>query len=98
MRIIQIRAKVKTVCVASEIYFAEITLFLPNGKYLYVTALEDDMIHQSVSKDSVYDYMDDISTKEAKLLEEYYTWSKAKTSKYAEYFKILKKVLKDLDK
>ena len=45
MRIIQIRAKVKTVCVASEIYFAEITLFLPNGKYLYVTALEDDMIH-----------------------------------------------------
>ena len=33
-----------------------------------------------------------------KLLEEYHTWGGVKTSKYVEYFKILKRIMKDLDK
>ena len=98
MYIVQIRARIKTVCVASEIYYGEIELSLSKGKYLYVTLLKDDMTHYSVSKESVYDYMSDISKKCPKLSEEYVTWTKAKTSKYAEYFKILKSVLKNLDR
>ena len=98
MYIVQIRARIKTVCVASEICYGEIELSLPKGKYLYVTLLKDDMTHYSVSKESVYDYMSDISKKCPKLSEEYVTWTKAKTSKYAEYFKILKSVLKNFDR
>ena len=98
MYIVQIRARIKTVCVASEICYGEIELALPKGKYLYITLLKDETAHYSVSKESVYDYMSDISKKYPKLSEEYMTWTQAKTSKYAEYFKILKRTLKHLDR
>lgn len=98
MYIVEIRARIKTVCAASEICFGEIELSVPKIGPLFVTVLKDDITHYSVSKTSVYDYMADISNKPAKLLEEYSTLAAAKTSKYAKYFQILKKVLKDLEK
>ena len=96
MYIVQIRARIKTVCAASEICYGEIELALPKGKYLYVTVLEDELTHFSVSKESVYDYISDEGKKAPKLLEEYTAWTKAKTSKYAEYFKIIKRNLKEI--
>lgn len=98
MYIVQIRARIKTVCVASEICYGEIELALPKGKYLYVTVTEDEFTHYSVSKESVYDYLSETSDKAPKLLEEYTVWTKAKTSKYADYFKIIKRNLKEICK
>ena len=98
MYIVQIRARIKTVCVASEICYGEIELALPKNKRLFVTVAEDEFTHFSVSKESVYDYLSESTEKSPKLLEEYSTWTKAKTSKYAEYFKIIKRNLKEICK
>lgn len=100
MYIVNIRAKIQTVCMASEIWYGEIELSRPKGGPLYVTLLrdEDDISHYSVSKESVYDYWADISDKSPKLAEEYSTWTQAKTSTYADYFKILKRILKDFNR
>jgi len=99
MYIVQIRAKIMTLCVASEAYCGEIELALPKNKSLYVTVFEDsESTHYSVSKESVYDYMSAADKKAPKLLENHTAWAKAKTSKYAEYFKIIKRNLKEFYK
>lgn len=98
MHIIQIRARNQMVCVASEISYGEIEILLPKGGCLYISLQREDMDHYAVSKTSVYDYLSDVSEKRPKLSEEYDTWTKAQSSKYAEYFKILRRILKDLDK
>ena len=98
MQIIKVRAKIHTVCVASEVWFGEIEVYSPEEGYYYVTVLDDDGLHYSVSKKSVYDYLANISEECADLSEEYHSWQKAKKSKYAKYFEMLRNLRKEFYK
>ena len=97
MRITKIRAQVRSVCLTGEIWFGEIELDSTEG-YLYVTVCDDEGLHYSVSKKSVYDYFINVTDEPSELAEEYHSWQKAKKSKYIKYFEMLRNLRKEFYK
>lgn len=98
MRILNIRARITTACVASEAQDAEMELLTQDGKNLFLHINEYEGEHYTVAESSIFDYLTTGTEKtpEVLFIEEYSSWKSTQKSKYKEYFSQLRKVIKML--